>query len=362
VAAAEPDESLPPAVADYCDYVSGATRSTIAQQIYPRLFLSGGVLTAADSVMETGWAGSGSGTLWRLQGGVSYSLADLNEGMALGSRARSECLLYRHQSELFAFLARYDESDSVPGALAKIKVLQDALPVAERILREAQEALGRQQSTVEEVNALTLRVDSLRSDLGSSRARVAASARKHPVSDRPATELMRSYQIAADALAQSESRVRLSRRYDVLLRAGYDRLFGVRDGIPLSATLTFTFSPGSLAQPKAEEQARRGRNGWTTQGVEGIHDRVAILLSRLRAVLEVQSQRRIETRVLLADLEARYKTVENVQGDLVRAYRDYLWFDLIRLRAEDSYLRAQTDELRSLLPQEGDATAQRSAD
>jgi hypothetical protein len=173
---------------------------------------------------------------------------------------------------------------------------------------------------------------------------------------------MRSYQIAADALAQSESRVRLSRRYDVLLRAGYDRLFGVRDGIPLSATLTFTFSPGSLAQPKAEEQARRGRNGWTTQGVEGIHDRVAILLSRLRAVLEVQSQRRIETRVLLADLEARYKTVENVQGDLVRAYRDYLWFDLIRLRAEDSYLRAQTDELRSLLPQEGDATAQRSAD
>jgi hypothetical protein len=31
--------------------------------------------------------------------------------------------------------------------------------------------------------------------------------------------------------------------------------------------------------------------------------------------------------VFLADLETRYKALENVPGDSVRAYRDYLWFD-----------------------------------
>jgi hypothetical protein len=187
---------------------------------------------------------------------------------------------------------------------------------------------------------------------------VAASARKHRVSAQPVTELMRSYRATVEQVVQSESRARMSRRFDLALRAGYDQLFGVRYGIPLAATLTFTINPGALlAQPPAEEQAQRGRIGWASFGLEGIHDRVAILVSRLRAVLEAQSRRTQETSVLLADLEARYKAVEGMQGDAVRPYRDYLWFDLIRLRAEDAYLRAQMDELGSLLPPDGDATA-----
>jgi len=354
---AETDESPQPGVASYCDYFLGATTSSTSQQLYPRVFVSGGLLTGAESFDVTGSSGSGSGTLWRLQAGFSYGLADLTEGLALRDRARAECALYRQQSDLFAFLARYDEPDSVPGALAKIEVLQAALPIAERILNEMRALQLRQQATVEEVNATSLRVNALRSELGSSRARVAASARKHRVPLRPVVEMMQSYRAAAEQVALKESRVRLSRRYDLFLRAGYDRLFGVRDGIPLATTLTFTFSPGSLAQPRAEEQAQRGRSGWNAAGVEGIHDRVAILLSRLRAAMEVQSQRASETSVLLADLEARYKAVEGVQGDSVRAYRDYLWFDLIRLRAEDAYLRAQVSELGALLPPDGDATA-----
>ena len=150
-ALAETDELLSPSVAAFCDYSRGTTDSSTSQQIYPRLFVSGGVLTSADSIYEAGSAGSGSGTLWRLQAGLTYSLADLNEARALRQRSRAECTLYRHQSELFAFLARYDEPDSLPGTLAKIGVLQDALPEAERLLQNVRELLLRQQSTVEEV-------------------------------------------------------------------------------------------------------------------------------------------------------------------------------------------------------------------
>jgi hypothetical protein len=161
---------------------------------------------------------------------------------------------------------------------------------------------------------------------------------------------MQSYEKAVGHTAESESQVRLSRRYDLSLRAGYDRLFGVRDGVPLLATLTFTYNLGSLAQPRAEALAQQGRKGWAATGVEGIHDRVAVLLAKLQGTLQVQAQRGRETSALLADLETRYKAVEHAPGDSVGAYRDYLWFDLIRLRAEDAYLRAQTAELRVLLP------------
>jgi hypothetical protein len=53
--------------------------------------------------------------------------------------------------------------------------------------------------------------------------------------------------------------------------------------------------------------------------------------------------------LLLADLEGRYQAVEHLQGDAVRAYRDCLWFDRTKMRAEAAYLDAQVDELRALL-------------
>jgi hypothetical protein len=329
----------------------------VAEQLYPRLYVSGGLLTNADSVHDLGVAGSQTGTLWRLQAGFSYSLADLNEGLAIRDRAQAECSLYRSQSDLFAFLSRYDEPDSIPGLQAKIVVLEEAVPLAERILADLRELLLRQQATVEAVNATTLRVDGLRSELGASRARVAAAARKHPVPRASAAVLMQSYRKAAGQTAEAESQVRLSRRYDLSLRAGYDRLFGVREGIPIMTTLTFSYSLGSLTQPRLEALAQQGRTGWATRGIEGIHDRVSVLLSKLRGVLDVQSQRAQETNVLLADLEARYQALAKTPGDSVRAYRDYLWFDLIRLRAESAYLRAQTEELQRLVSSDGDGQA-----
>lgn len=344
---AAPDESV--AVPAYCDYVLGAATSAVAQQLYPRLYVSGGLLTNADGATDLGIAGKDAGVLWRLQAGFSYSLADLNEGRAIRDRARAECALYRSQSDLFAFLARYDEPDSIPGLEAKIVALEDALPRAEHILKDMRESLLRQQSTVEALNATTLRVEGIRSELGSCRARVAAAARKHSVPREPAAVLMQSYRVAASQTAESESRVRLSRRYDLSLRAGYDRLFGVREGIPILATLTFTYSLGSLTQPRLETMAQQGRAGWANFGIEGIHDRVRVLLSKLQGLLDVQSQRARENSVLLADLESRYQALESTPGDAVRAYRDYLWFDLTRLRAEAAYLGAQTEELQRLV-------------
>jgi hypothetical protein len=339
-------------VAEYCEYAQSAARSAVAQQLYPRVFVSGSVLPGAGTVEGGRPADEKADVLWRVQAGASYSLADFNEAQAIRDKARAECAVYRQQSELFAFLARYDEPDSVPGALAKIGVLEAALPTAERILEEMRSLVNLHLATVEEVNATTLRVEGMRAEIGSWRARAAAIGRKHGVSPQPVAELMRAYREAVAELARFEARVRRSRRWDLSARAGYDRFFGVRDGVPIFGSVTLSFSPGSLTQPSVERQAELGRVGWAALGIEGVHDRSALLMSRLRVLMEAQAQRQRENAVLLADLEARHRALEAVQGDSVRAFRDYVWFDLTRLRAEDAYLRAQLAELHVLLPSE----------
>jgi len=348
-AAATPDGAVQPGVSPYCDYAESSARSAVVGQLFPKLFVSGGVVTDAEAIDLSGRYDA-LATLWRIQAGLSYSLADRAEALANRARAQAECVLYQYQSELFAFLARYDEPDSVAGARARIEVLAEALPKAEQILEAQRDLLQRHQSTVEELNATSVRVDELRAEIGSSRARVAVSEQRHAVLQPAVGEVMRRYRVAVEQAARSESRARMSRSYDVSLRGGYDRIFGVRDGVPLFAMLTLTISPAAmLRQPALEQQAQHGRFGWASQGVEGIYDRVAVLLSRLQAVSEAQLRRRADAKLLLADLEVRYRAIESLEGDSVRAYRDYLWFDLTRLRGESAYLDAQVEELHALL-------------
>jgi hypothetical protein len=160
---------------------------------------------------------------------------------------------------------------------------------------------------VEEVNATSVRLDALRAEIGSSRMRVAAAQKKHEVSTQGIRQIMSGYRWAVEETASSESRVRTSRSFDLSLRGGYDRIFGVRDGIPLFAMLTLTISPVAIFhQPSLERQAQQGRFGWESQGIEGIHDRVTVLLARLQESLGAQLRRRSDARLLLADLEGRY--------------------------------------------------------
>lgn len=343
------EESGQPGVSGYCDYVESAAASGVARQMAPSLFVSGGVLTNSEAIDLSGRYDSMS-TLLRLQAGLSYSLADLTEALAIRARAHSECALYRQQSELFAFLVRYDEADSLAGTRARMGVLNEALPKAEEILASQRDLVLEHHATVEELNATSVRLDALRAEIGSSRMRAAAAERKHTVSERGVRDIMRIYRDAIEQVASSESRVRTSRNFDLSLRGGYDRVFGVRDGVPLFATLTLTIHPFAIfRQPPLERQAHRGRFEWASLGVEGIHDRVSVLLSRMQTTLEAQRRRRADAKLLLADLEARYKAVEQLAGDSVRAYRDYLWFDLTKMRAELAYLDAQVEELQTLL-------------
>jgi hypothetical protein len=134
-----------------------------------------------------------------------------------------------------------------------------------------------------------------------------------------------------------------------VLRAGYNQEFGVKDEVPVFASIGVVFNFGVFFQSGPSDRAARGRSAWTDAQTEGLSDRVRDAIDRLRATLVADQKRVAESNVLLADLEGRMKEVSALAGDRVKRYRDYLWFDLVRVRADNAFLKAQIRELQQTL-------------
>jgi hypothetical protein len=77
-------------------------------------------------------------------------------------------------------------------------------------------------------------------------------------------------------------------------------------------------------QPFAEVEAARVRAILARAENDAVEQKVELLAQRLRA--------------LLADAEARLHLLDGIEGDKLRRVRESLWFDYVRLRAEDAFV------------------------
>ena len=150
-------------------------------------------------------------------------------------------------------------------------------------------------------------------------------------------------------LAYREVQEQRSKGWDLVFRAGYDRLYGLRDQLPLFASVGLTFNVGWFFEGDAARLAMSGRRAWADAQTEGLDQRVKIALARARAQLSADTKRYQQTTVLLADLEEQMRSVTPLAGDKVRRYRDTLWFDLTKVRVEHAFLKANVEELQSWL-------------
>jgi hypothetical protein len=89
----------------------------------------------------------------------------------------------------------------------------------------------------------------------------------------------------------------------------------------------------------ASKRACRWRRRWLPR--ESLDGSTGVALRRVASELASLRQ--------LADLEGRMKEVSSLAGDRVKRYRDYLWFDLVRVRADNAFLKAQIRELQETL-------------
>lgn len=352
VLAASPDAraqgapSRPDDAGSYCRYVEGVADSLADLEQAPVLFGTGGVVSGAD--VSPG--GSILGPTTRVIAGASYSFSGLYRGAALRNGAEAECRRYALVSQLHAFLENNKEGITRGSLVAKLAVLDEAMPRADQMLAATRAAMAASRATLEQVEAMQVRVDALRAEAAEARATLQALAKMPPAPQRSVASVLADRDDAEADAAKYDARVRMSHAWDVSVRGGYDRIFGSSiNYTPVFALATVTLNLGGLFQAAAENRATEGRVGWARAEIEGADDRVEQALVRLRSMREVERKRLEETRVLLADLEARYKELQSIAGERVQEMAQVVWFDLVKTRADHAYFEAHVADLDRLL-------------
>jgi len=329
----------------YCTFVKSSATSQAALLFSPQLYLTVGYINGDDNATGSVTAAQ---TRTRLTAGLRFSVSETWQGAVVKARADAECERYRALTQLTALTELGREQVSQRALMAKLAVLEEAMPRAAELLRIAQQHHQDGRSTTELLTATQLRVDALRATLAETRqslAVAATSAFTGTPRSIPALQKMRD--TAETALERSEGSFRRAQAWDLVLRGGYDRIFDVRDQLPLFGIATISLKPGWFGQFAADRRAREARLAWSRQQSVGIDARAEVVLRQYRAIEDSEQQRLRESAALLADLETRWQSVESMEGPRAQAFRDYLWFDLIRTRAEVAYLRAHLAELKS---------------
>lgn len=331
----------------YCDYAESVAKSESAPLLSPQFFLDYGIVNGNDVTTGGGGITSAPPTE-RLTFGLRYSLvAGLVRGVVDRQRAAADCERYRASSGLSRFLVENREQVSPAALDAKLAILRAALPRAQEVLRNLRASVERAHATVEELEATQVRVDDLEASVTQAETLRAGLPSRSTL---PAPEeLLRRHRDADAEVGKYEARLRLTEAFDIQVRGGYDRFFGLRDDLPLFGVVSLTINPAAVYMPFAESDAARAKAHVVRLENDAVEQKVELLSARLRALYASECRRLGEVRVLLADVEGRIHAIEAIESDKLRRFRESMWFDWVKLKAEQEFLRVHVAELQTTL-------------
>ncbi|MBZ4421235.1 hypothetical protein K8638_32800 [Myxococcus sp. RHST-1-4] len=343
----------PPQVEDrsggYCDFVRGVADAEAALELAPELFGSFGVVNTGEAEGGAGAVPLGEPKL-RLTAGVDYDFVGLYRGMTLRKRAEAECRRQRAIATLEAAVNRGNGLGEEAALEARARVLQDALPGAEERVSALRNDLREGKTTLEELNAVQVRLDNLRALATSTAlARQRLVSRPRFPEGQRLDALMEELRAADDSVESYTGGLRSARAWSLSVRGGYDELIDVEQETPLFGQVTLSYNLGNLWQSSANTRAREGRRRALLEDVEGVPQRINELVAQLRALHQTEQGRLREVSTLVTDLEGQLREVEALQTREIRRFRDYLVLELARLRAEQAYLRAHVESLNTFL-------------
>jgi len=329
----------------YCAWVRSVATSQSSTLLAPTLFASGGVVGGAEG-------GEGTTALPptpRLTAGASYSVANLVRGVAVGDRADADCALYRSEAILRAFVQAFRDGESKAALAASLAVYEAAEPRGKELVERSRVAAAAGRATTLELTEIELRLDDLRARLQTAkRQRDSLAKRVLPSAKDLATAL--AGQPAREADVERElARIRTTSAWDLSLRGGYDRFFGVREHVPLFGVATLSVNLGLLFQPAANRRAVDARQDWARSQVDGPTDRATQVTTRLAAIRVEARERHQATGALEAELDQRMKTLEAVSTDGARVAATTVWFALVHARAQRAFYGTLIIELDEAL-------------
>jgi hypothetical protein len=318
----------------YCDYVQGVATAQSAVLFAPTVFGQFGLIEQAAGAANPSVAAGGL----RLITGVRVSFDGIYKGLTTRDRAKADC--HRHQA-----LEQVRGETAYQALDARAKVLDQALTETDKILAQTKDDLDARRTTSQEATATRLRVEELR--------QLAIQAhRDMSLLPRPSGALggaLATFQHADDEVERYDGKLRRAEAFDVSVRVGIDSFLdnATANPSPYFAVIAVGINLGVLWQGGANERAAAGRRRLVKSGRDPIA--ADATSDRLLAVVDAETKRADETAALEADLDRQLETLSKLGGDESKRYRQTVWFEWIKIRAEHAYLTAHLRALHEVL-------------
>jgi hypothetical protein len=320
----------------YCDYVEGVASAQAAIQLGPELFSQFGYVEQPPFATNPS---QNSGL--RFIGGVRVRIDGFYDGVTTKDHARADCR--RHKA-----LDQVRGETAARALAARAAVLDGAIAEAAKILRQSDADLEARRTTAQEATATRLRVDELRALSADAHRQLSALP---PPTDRPLGAAMTAYHEADAEMEDTEAKLRRAQAFDVSLRFGLDRFLDntVQNQTPYFAVISVGINLGVLWQGGGNDRAAAGRKKLVASG----HDPLGVdaTLDRVQATIDIETTRSEQTAALVGELERQLAALDKVGGDDSRRYRQTVWFDWVKAKADAAYLTAHLDSLHQVLGQ-----------
>lgn len=316
----------------YCDFVQGTAAATSDIQLAPQVFADVGYVEQGAATVNPD-----AGATGRFIAGVRWSLSNALAGMTVRDRASADCA--RHKA-----LELVRGEPNAIALAARAKVLDGALVDAEKLLAESNADLDARRTTAQEATATRLRVEELR-------GLAVETHRQMSLYAAPGGDLagaLASFQRADAEVEHQEGKLRFLSAFDVNVRVGIDEFFsGDQPGSPYFAVLEVGVNLGALFVGGNNERAAKARRAMG----QTLRDPLLVDASaeRLDAVAAAEAKRVTETAALQADLQKQLEALGRVGGEDSRRYRQTVWFDFVKAKAEHAYLAAHVDALHQVV-------------
>jgi len=322
--------SAEPAGDGYCDFVEGAADAQSATDLAPELYSNLGYIEQSDvSTPPSTSVGP------RLIAGVRIRITSIYEGLVKRDRAHADCR--RHEA-----LSAIRGATEYRALEARAAVLEPAVVEAAAVLATDNAELAAQRTTTRETNATRLRVEELR-QLSTETHRQLAMLTAPSANMAGA---LAAYQRADREVESSEGRLRRVAAFEVSIRAGIDSYLDRDTPSPYFAVLGVSVNLGTLFQASSNARAAAGRERLVRSGHDVTGD---ASIGRLQSLVEIETKREAEAAMLVDDLQHQIEQLSKLGGSDASRYRQTVWFELVKARAEHAYLVAHLATLHEVL-------------
>ena len=349
----------------YCDFVEGTASSTAATLYAPELFGQFGYIEQPAFAVTPGTDTSNL----RAIGGIRWSLTNIIAGSATSSLAEADCRKHKALMKLRQITGAVHGAPSAPLAIAaaralaaKLRVYDEARAEAEKFLAGVSADLEAKRTTAPDAIALRLRVEDMRSSEGDIREQLAAlppelNPANGATDPRALESIISEYTSADAAMEKRAARLRTVRAYDLNVRAGVDQfLQGPSQATNYFAVVQLGINLGALFTSSGNSQSSRGRSQFArsemaeqTLSLAPDAEAAQTTAAQLRAVLDVDTKRLQQVQALATDLDQQLKALDQIPGEESKRFRQTMWFDAIKAKADLAYLQAHVQALKELL-------------